>query len=141
MESVLVPRRSAFACRACALAALLLLAIVAHAAPAPATGIRGTTVDFETKAPISGVRVTLTNLRDTTVSWLAVSGDDGGFGFATLPAGQYRLTGERVGYLLLRQTLTLDGQPRSLGVLGLQSTAVPVSGVEVKAAPPAAVQN
>ena len=142
MEAVLVPRRrSAFAFRACALAAFLLLALVAHAAPAPAAGVRGTIVDFETKAPISGVRVTLTSLRDTTVSWLAVSADDGGFGFATLPTGQYRLSGERLGYLALRQMLTLDGNARSLGVIGLQATAVPVGGVEVKAAPPTVVQN
>jgi len=42
---------------------------------------------------------------------------------------------------VIGQALTLDGNPRSLGVIGLQATAVPVGGVEVKAAPPAVVQN
>ena len=119
----------------------MTIAFVARADPVPTSGIRGTVVDFETKAPIAGVRVALTNLRDTTVSWLAVSGDDGTFRFGTLAAGQYRLTGQRLGYVPLRQTLMLDGNGRSLGVLGLQSIAVPVSGVEVDAKSPTVVQR
>jgi protocatechuate 3,4-dioxygenase beta subunit len=70
-----------------------------HAAPAqPGFAVAGTVVNTLSGDPVRGATLKLIPHGETKAVAEARSGDDGGFRFATIPAGKYQLTAYRRGY-------------------------------------------
>jgi len=127
--------------------ALLATALLAAIIPIPAlaagkeAGVHGKVLDRRTQLPISEVRLTFTNPSDTTDVHVASSGEDGAFSFAGLAPRIYRLDAARLGYMPLRQTVSVPGGAQDLGSLLLLPQALPLEEFVVKGTPPPALQK
>ncbi|HVP54983.1 MAG TPA: carboxypeptidase-like regulatory domain-containing protein [Candidatus Eisenbacteria bacterium] len=86
-----------------ALATLLIYACVALATNAQAqTGryrIAGKVVSSTSGAPLAQARVTIASVEDRSATISVITGDDGVFAFANVPAGKYSLEGARRGFI------------------------------------------
>jgi hypothetical protein len=88
-----------------AVAALLALLVAQQTAPPSdqlAGTLTGTVIDASTSAPLAGARVLITNSRPAVLT-----GPDGRFRFANLPAGRYTLTVSLIGYSFVRRPVEL----------------------------------
>lgn len=90
--------------------------------------LRGVVVDSATRAPVSGVDVSVPALRQT-----ARTDDRGLFTLAELPAGEIELTARRVGYEPQRETIIATGGPRDSVLIVLAAQAAVLSEVAVSA--------
>jgi len=118
-----------------------MLALAARVACAQSGVVRGSFADTTTRAPVAGVQVRVTAVSDSADVRRTVSADDGTFRFDGLPAGAWRLDALRMGYAVLRRTISLGGGDLDLGVLAMQPMALSIPEIVVKSSPPPAVQK
>ena len=123
--------------RAVVIASLLL----APAAHAQGTTLRGTFQDGTTRSAVPGVQLTLTSFADTADVHRATAGDDGRFEIGGLGVHSYRLEAKRLGYAPLKIVIRVTKKGQDLGVLALTPESIPIGGVTVQESPPPAIQK
>lgn len=116
--------------RVLSLASRITVLIAAAAAPAQAQQVRGTVLDSVANMPVSAVRV---ELEGAGVRRATVTGWQGRFAFAGVPAGAYRLRLTRVGYAprVIEAVSTVQG--RDSLVIRLLALGTPLDPVIVSA--------
>jgi TonB-dependent SusC/RagA subfamily outer membrane receptor len=88
--------------------------------------ITGQVVDSATKESIPGVAITSDGTRLS-----ALTGQDGHYRIASVPAGTYTLVARRIGYAPQRHTVTSDGQNELVVDFSLQAAATSLSEIIV----------
>ncbi len=110
---------------------LLAICTALHAQPAPAQSgspVRGTVTDANTKAPISGVTITIPGTR-----YAALSNEQGQYTLVNVANGTYVIEARRLGYGVGRQErVRLSGQPVTVD-LTLNANALSLEAVTVSA--------
>ncbi len=82
---------------------LALLPCATHTLAAQTASIRGTTTDSQSQVAVAGVALVLEGTGRS-----GLSRDDGAFSFTAVPAGDYVLRAERLGYRPLRRSVTVS---------------------------------
>jgi hypothetical protein len=122
----------------------MLIAVVVLLVPslsqAQSKSLKGHFQDPISRAPVAGVKVTLTNMGDTTDVHHADGKDDGGFEITGLGVHSYRLEAARLGYAPLKQIIRVTEDKQDAGVLALTPESLPVGGISVVESPPPATQ-
>ncbi len=116
-----------------------LLGLGAAHAQAPTT-VSGRVTDGKDQSALIGANVLLIHLPDSARTGAAADAD-GRFQFDNVAAGRYILDASFVGYLKVRQVVTVTGQPVQLGALALQAGGVQLKGVVVTGAAAQSVQK
>lgn len=93
------------------LAALLTILPAAHQPQRGASTLQGQVVDAVTQSPLSGARVWLVDLGQTTFS-----DKDGRFAFNNLPAGSFTITVSQIGYIFVKRKVDLPDKS-TLGIV------------------------
>src|SRR5450755_3033902 len=88
--------------------------------------IAGQAVDSATKEGISGVAITTEGSR-----LAAITGQDGRYRIANVPAGTYTLVARRLGYSPQRHRVTTDGENEVVVDFALQAAATSLSEIIV----------
>lgn len=118
-------RRRPLVALAATLVALVALAGSARTARAQATGtIRGTVTDSTNQRGVPGVQVTVVG---TTRG--AVTGDDGAYTLAAIPAGTVTVRAQRLGYASRTQSVTVTAGSMATADFSLHPTATVLSAV------------
>ncbi|HLK69690.1 MAG TPA: carboxypeptidase-like regulatory domain-containing protein [Bryobacteraceae bacterium] len=127
----------------CAWLALLLLTRLGTAQSSASCLIRGTVLDSSTGKAVPKARIYAKPADVTKTAILRTTGDDGGFCFDHLPAGQYEVVAQRLGYLNALygakpgvehgMPLSVDGQTELAAVTLKLLRAAAIAGVVLDA--------
>jgi Carboxypeptidase regulatory-like domain/TonB-dependent Receptor Plug Domain len=115
-------------------ALVFLLACTSAVAQEKAGDVSGRVVNSRDNQPLALVQVQLVRVPPAGTPLSAVTGEDGIFHIAGVPAGSYQLQASTVGYYVLRHDLTLAaGESKIFDVVLTSSTAQRVDTVDVSA--------
>ena len=118
-----------------------LFLLLPSLASAQNNSLRGKFQDVTSKAPVSGVQITLKSFADTADVHKLTGKDDGSFEILGLGDHSYKLEASRLGYTTLRIVIRVTKKNQEAGVLALTPESIPVSGVTVTESPPPAIQK
>jgi hypothetical protein len=108
---------------------ILVALPLVHAARAQVFNVSGTVLDVADGGALPGALVQLINANDTTQRHAVISDGDGHFVFTSVPAGNYRLRADFLGYAQVEQVLKVNADAHEL-VLHLEASIKELETVE-----------
>lgn len=121
--------------------ALFTIVFISTAAMAQENSVSGTVVDVKDGSGVSGAIVRLVSTKDTANISGTATDNDGKFTVALNENGTYFLTVSSLGYKTARQTISLNGQQKNVGVIKLTATSISLKSVTVSDQQVRATQN
>ena len=95
--------------------------------------VAGTIVSSAEGHALSRARVSLQDVKDEKNGFFMITGDDGHFQFANLPAGKYSLTGAKRGYI----TASYDGHEQQFSTAIVTGADLDTENLTLRLAPTA----
>ena len=119
----------------------LIFTLLATVSMAQTYQVKGFLHDKNTEETLAAATIILTDVRDTTKRFYAISGIEGDFTIKKVNSGSYHITISYLGYIPYRQELTVTTSDVDLGRIRLNESEKLLDEVTIQGQVPAAVQK